>query len=144
MKIFNVSYKDRDLLHELYAISGKPHPFYKGLKQGGTGSPRGVLKACPAEVSDMFQLIQSIRYCSIREMQEGILLYFRLRQDTYAIPINRKEILKMDWNKEKLNKNEFILEIHTQQGERYHIRYNRGYFSTISKFLNKIKSVIKD
>jgi len=89
MNIFNVSYNNKELLEEVYAISGRPYGFIERLKRGGTGTQRGVLEEGPMEVTLKFTHIQSARFCSIREMRQDILLYFICRQETFAIPMNR-------------------------------------------------------
>lgn len=139
MKFFNISYNDKDILAEVYAISGRPYPFLERLKKGGTGTPRGVLEVAPSQIVQKFDHIRSTRYCSLQEMQEGIMLCFNRRQETFAVPMNHQDIAFIGWNREKDQDNiSLSLEIQTKDGDVYQIAYNKGYHQAISKFLNKI------
>ena len=140
MKIFNVSYHDKDILDEVYAISGKPFGFWAGLKRGGTGTPRGTLAEAPEQVLEKFRHIESIRYCSLREMQEGMLLYFNRRLETYAIPVNRKEIKVLRWRKSGGRAGP-VLELTTTYGHSFAIQYNRGYIKSMNKFLQRFGGI---
>jgi hypothetical protein len=141
MKFFNISYNDKDVMAEVYAISGRPFSFIERLKKGGTGTPRGVLEVAPAGITRKFDHIRSTRYCSLQEMQEGIMLCFNRRQETFAVPMNHKDIQFIGWNREKEQGSiSLSLEIQTNDGDVYQIAYNKGYHQTIKKFLNKIPS----
>ncbi|MCB2221669.1 MAG: hypothetical protein KQI35_14835 [Bacteroidetes bacterium] len=134
-KIFHISYRDKDILEEMYTVSGRPYGLLSRLKRGGTGSPRGVFEKAPDTVIKKFGELQSLRYCSLNEMKEGLLIYFNRRHEVFAIPVNRKDILKFDWIDVKNKSNDHLLELRTRSDEHYIIRFNQGYAKAVNRFL---------
>ncbi|WP_306640075.1 hypothetical protein [Sanyastnella coralliicola] len=95
MRYWNLTYNDPDRWDEVYAITGRPVPFFKGIAQGGTGSPRGVLIDVPGEASEMLGETSNVKYCNLQRTQQGAILYFKIRLEVYGIPLGDHEVLSM-------------------------------------------------
>jgi hypothetical protein len=138
MKIFNVSYKNSDIWDEIHLISGRPYGFLGGIRRGGTGTPRGILEDAPEDVLNKYKNVQSIPYCGFREMKEGLLLYFRIRNEVFTIPMNKKDITNLNWNKKEGPRS--FLSLATKSGESFSISYPKQYTPSMDKFIRKIRS----
>ena len=72
--LWNLTYADPDRWQEVYAISGKPLPWWKRA-----GSPRMRLLEGPSPVSDMIEETSNVKWANLQRTQSGAILYFRVR-----------------------------------------------------------------
>lgn len=79
--LWNLTYADPDRWQEVYAISGKPLPWWKRA-----GSPRMRLLEGPSPVSDMIEETSNVKWANLQRTQSGAILYFRVRLEVYGMP----------------------------------------------------------
>ena len=79
--LWNLTYADPDRWQEVYAISGKPLPWWKRA-----GSPRMRLLEGPHQVSAMIEETSDVKWANLQRTQAGAILYFRVRLEVYGMP----------------------------------------------------------
>ena len=79
--LWNLTYADPDRWQEVYAISGKPLPWWKRA-----GSPRMRLLEGPGPVSAMIEETSDVKWANLQRTQAGVILYFRVRLEVYGLP----------------------------------------------------------
>lgn len=92
LKIYNLSYNDKERFGEVYALLGKPFGFFKSISMGGTGSPGLRLHHAPQEIMTIIDHTRDRVYCNIEIFPNGILFRFRSRLENYGLPIRFPEI----------------------------------------------------
>ncbi len=85
--LWNLTYADPDRWAEVYAISGKPLPWWKK-----SGSPRLRLLDGSAEVQALVGETSDVKWANLQRTQLGAILYFRVRLEVYGVPWNRGDI----------------------------------------------------
>ena len=85
--LWNLTYADPDRWAEVYAISGKPLPWWKK-----SGSPRLRLRDGSAEVKALVDETADVKWANLQRTQSGAILYFRVRLEVYGVPWNRGDI----------------------------------------------------
>ena len=85
--LWNLTYADPDRWAEVYAISGKPLPWWKK-----SGSPRFRLRDGSAEVKALVDETADVKWANLQRTQSGAILYFRVRLEVYGVPWNRGNI----------------------------------------------------
>ena len=85
--LWNLTYADPDRWAQVYAISGKPLPWWKR-----SGSPRFRLCDGSAEVKALVDETADVKWANLQRTQSGAILYFRVRLEVYGVPWNRGDI----------------------------------------------------
>ena len=85
--LWNLTYADPDRWAEVYAISGKPLPWWKK-----SGSPRLRLLDGSAEVQTLVGETVDVKWANLQRTRSGAILYFRVRLEVYGVPWNRGDI----------------------------------------------------
>ena len=85
--LWNLTYADPDRWAEVYAISGKPLPWWKK-----SGSPRLRLLDGSAEVQALVDETSDVKWANLQRTQSGAILYFRVRLEVYGVPWKRGDI----------------------------------------------------
>ncbi len=105
--LWNLTYADPDRWQEVYAISGKPLPWWKRA-----GSPRMRLLEGPSPVSDMIEETSNVKWANLQRTQSGAILYFRVRLEVYGMPCDSAQT---QW------------QIHASEGQReLHLHHAQG------------------
>jgi len=92
MKIYNLSYNDKERFREVYAITGQPYGLFSSIRQGGTGSPPLTIIDGPVEVMKIINQTYDRNYCNIEIMRKGIIFRFKSRLENYGIPIGLDDL----------------------------------------------------
>ena len=94
----NVSYKNQKQLDEINDYVGKPFTLLDRIKQKGIGSAKLFIVAASKEIENLLVLDQNINQCNIERRPSGIIIYFRVLLETYAliIPYYKLVIFKVD------------------------------------------------
>jgi hypothetical protein len=92
VKIYNLSYNDKERFAEVYALLGKPFGFFKSIGMGGTGSPGLRLHQAPQEIMNIVDHTRDRVYCNIEIFPKGIMFRFRSRLENYGLPIRFVEL----------------------------------------------------
>jgi hypothetical protein len=79
--LWNLTYADPDRWQEVYAISGKPLPWWKRA-----GSPRMRLLDGPDPVLAMIEETSDVKWANLQRTQAGAILYFRVRLEVFGMP----------------------------------------------------------
>ena len=103
MNCWNLTYNDPGRWEEVYAICGRPISFLKGIMQGGTGSPRGVLIDVPGESASQLLETSNIKYCNFQRTEKGAILFFKVRLEVYGIPIRETDVVSIRLEHRKSN-----------------------------------------
>lgn len=140
MKVFNLSYNDKERLAEVYAITGKPYGLIRSLRRGGSGSVRGILQEAPLEIMKLFEGFSYQKYCNIQEMTNGIIVGFRSRLESYGIPMGFYEIARIDILESKEQDGKVVLVIENRQREIIKIMYSQFESNSIRKFITGLKN----
>ena len=94
----NVSYKNDKQEKEINNFVGKPFSLIKRLKMKGIGSGKLLIVNASKEIENLLILDQNINQCNIERRPKGIIIYFRVLLETYAliIPYYKLVIFKVD------------------------------------------------
>ena len=89
--LWNLTYADSDRWAEVYAIAGKPRPWWKR-----SGSPRLRLLDGSPELRSLVDETSDVKWANLQRTQSGAILYFRVRLEVYGVPWTRKDI-QVEW-----------------------------------------------
>ena len=94
----NVSYKNDKQQNEINEFVGKPFSLFERLKQKGIGSGKLIIIKASKEIENLLILDQNINQCNIERRPKGIIIYFRVLLETYAliIPYYKLVVFKVD------------------------------------------------
>tara|TARA_B100000989_G_C19484586_1_gene446820 strand:+ start:1000 stop:1407 length:408 start_codon:yes stop_codon:yes gene_type:complete len=94
----NVSYNNPKQEDEINNFVGKPFSLIERLKMKGIGSGKLLIVSASKEIENLLILDQNINQCNIERRPKGILIYFRVLLETYAliIPYYKLVIFKVD------------------------------------------------
>jgi len=95
MKIYNLSYNNKELFEEVYAITGKPFGIVGSIRTGGTGSPPLSFHHAPEDVMKIIRQNVDRKYSNIEILKRGIIIRFKSRLENYGVPVNRDDILSI-------------------------------------------------
>ncbi|MDA0728534.1 MAG: hypothetical protein O3B70_02665 [Bacteroidetes bacterium] len=79
--LWNLTYADRDRWNEVYAIAGRPLPWWKR-----SGTSRMRLCEGPGPISALLEETSDIKWANFQRTQAGAILYFRVRLEVYGVP----------------------------------------------------------
>ncbi|MCI5058261.1 MAG: hypothetical protein MRY83_19275 [Flavobacteriales bacterium] len=116
MKLFNLTYNNPEIDSEIDKIVGKRFGFLQALKKGGTGSPKLYLLSGFQEIEALIHDTSNLNRANIEACENGIIIRFRVRLETYGVPISRNNI---DSVLDDVNHDEFasILKLKFKTGE---------------------------
>lgn len=117
MKAWNLTYNDPNRWAEVHAISGKPLGFLKGIMQGGTGSPRGVLIEAPGELKALVDETTYVKYCNFQRTESGAILYFKVRLEVYGIPFEKNDLVAMQMASRKSDAFRYTITLFYRSGK---------------------------
>lgn len=140
MKVYNLSYNDKERLAEVYAITGKPYGFFRSLRRGGSGSVRGYLIEAPENIMKLFEGFSYQKYCNIQELRSGIIIGFRSRLESFGIPLGFSELTNIEFEKSTSKTYPTLLRIHTADNESILIGYKQYEEKGIRKFLSGLNT----
>ena len=94
----NVSYKNDKQEKEINNFVGKPFSLLERLKQKGIGSGKFIIIKASKEIENLLILDHNINQCNIERRPKGIIIYFRVLLETYAliIPYYKLVLFKVD------------------------------------------------
>lgn len=114
MKIYNLSYNDKNRREAVYQITGRPYGFFSSIKMGGSGSPPLNFISGPEDVEKIINQTYDRKYCNIELLRKGIIFRFKSRLDNYGLPIPITDIIQIHLAPGSENNrtgSEFVLEI---------------------------------
>ena len=94
----NVSYKNEKQELEINELVGKPFGLFERIKEGGVGSGKLLITKADKDIENLLILDHNLNYCNIEMRPNGIIVYFRVLLETYAliIPYYKLVIFKVD------------------------------------------------
>ena len=94
----NVSYNNPKQVDEINNFVGKPFSLIERFKMKGIGSGKLLIVSASKEIENLLILDQNINQCNIERRPKGIVIYFRVLLETYAliIPYYKLVIFKVD------------------------------------------------
>ena len=123
----NVSYKNEKQELEINELVGKPFGLFKRIKEGGVGSGKLLITKADKDIENLLILDHNLNYCNIEMRPNGIIVYFRVLLETYAliIPYYKLVIFKVDAQEYTLNIDQKFLKIKVKG------KSNHGFFRRI-------------
>ena len=123
----NVSYKNEKQKLEINELVGKPFGLFKRIKEGGVGSGKLLITKADEDIENLLILDHNLNYCNIEMRPNGIIVYFRVLLETYAliIPYYKLVIFKVDAQEYTINIDQKFVKIKVK-GKR-----NHGFFRRI-------------
>ena len=94
----NVSYKNKKQQNEINDYVGKSYTFFERLKLSGIGSGKLAITKASKEINNLLILDQNLNQCNIERRPKGLIIYFRVLLETYAliIPYYKLVVFKID------------------------------------------------
>ena len=81
----NVSYKNEKQELEINELVFKPFGLFKRIKEGGVGSGKLLITKADKDIENLLILDHNLNYCNIEMRPNGIIVYFRVLLETYAL-----------------------------------------------------------
>ena len=96
--IYNISYRDREIIREINNTLGKPFGVIERFKMRGIGSPRFILDSASEEVTKRLPSDESMVKVSIELRPKGIIVHFKKFTEhyTWIIPYYKLTIYYSD------------------------------------------------
>ena len=96
--IRETTYNIKEVRKEIASAVGKPISLMRRIKMGGNGSQRFVIIEAFKELEELIDVDNRSRFCNIELRENGILLHFRSRLETFAwiVPFHFLSIFKSD------------------------------------------------
>ena len=115
----NVSYNNDKQRKEIDEFVGKPFNILERIKQKGIGSGKLLITKASKEIENLLILDNNINQCNIERKQKGIMIYFRVLLDTYAliIPYYKLVIIKGESDKYTFHIDHRFLKIETNNSK---------------------------
>jgi hypothetical protein len=109
----NVSYKNEKQELEINNLVGKPFGLFKRIKEGGVGSGKLLITKADKDIENLLVLDHNLNYCNIEMRPNGIIIYFRVLLETYAlvIPYYKLVMFKVDGEEYTLNIDQKFIKI---------------------------------
>ena len=96
--IYNISYRDREIIREINTTIGKPFGVIERFKMKGIGSPRFILNSASSDVAKRLPPDESMVKVSIELRPKGIIVHFKKFTEhyTWIIPYYKLTIYYSD------------------------------------------------
>ena len=113
----NVSYKNEKQELEINNLVGKPFGLFKRIKEGGVGSGKLLITKADKDIENLLVLDHNLNYCNIEMRPNGIIIYFRVLLETYAlvIPYYKLVMFKVDGEEYTLNIDQKFIKIKVKE-----------------------------
>ena len=82
--IYNLSYRDREIVREINNTLGSPFGFFERFKMKGIGSPRFTLTSASEEVTKRLPSDESLVKVNIELRPKGIIVHFKKFTEHYS------------------------------------------------------------
>lgn len=126
--IRETTYNIKEVRQEIAAVAGRSISLLKRLKMGGNGSQRLVIIEAFKELEELIEVDNRSRFCNIELRENGIILHFRSRLETFAwvVPFHILSLFKSDDTLSIYSGSEFV---RVRAAQNAHLNH---------KFINKI------
>ena len=96
--IYNISYRDREIIKEINITIGKPFGVIERFRMKGIGSPRFILDSASEEVTKRLPSDESMVKVSIELRRKGIIVHFKKFTEhyTWIIPYHKLTLYQSD------------------------------------------------
>ena len=85
--VLNTSHTDRKVDRQISTLVGEAFSILKRFEMRGIGSPKLAIVQTSTDLHTLLSVNQDRLRCSIELRPKGILIHFKSRLDTYALPI---------------------------------------------------------
>ena len=82
--IYNISYRDREIIREINNTIGKPFGVIERFKMKGIGSPRFILDTASEDVLKKLPSDESMVKISVELRPKGIIVHFKKFTEHYT------------------------------------------------------------
>ena len=85
--LYNVSHNSPEIFAKIDKEVGKQFGFFENFKNGGIGSPKLFINSSSSEIEELLALDSYTNSCNIELRPSGIIVRFKSKLETYALPI---------------------------------------------------------
>jgi len=85
--LYNVSYNDPETTRLIKNEVGKVLSLRERWKLKGSGSPKLFITSSSIQIHNLLNVDNSLNVCNVELREKGIIVRFRSRLETYALPI---------------------------------------------------------
>lgn len=85
--LYSISYHDKKITQIINDKVGKPFGFIENIKRKGIGSPRLIITNSCAEIAQILNRNNSIKYANIELRPHGIIIGFQSQLEVFALVI---------------------------------------------------------
>lgn len=85
--LYNVSYNDPETRRLIEKDVGKVLSLRERWKLKGSGSPKLFITSSSIQIHNLLNVDNSLNVCNVELREKGIIVRFRSRLETYALPI---------------------------------------------------------
>jgi hypothetical protein len=82
--IYNISYRDREIIREINETLGRPFGGIDRLKMKGIGSPRFILNTASEDINKRLPSDESLVKISVELRPKGIIVHFKKFTEHYS------------------------------------------------------------
>lgn len=82
--ILETTYRSKEIKKTIDEAIGEPVSFFKRFKIGGVGSQRLIFLEASKDFEHLIYVDNKSKFCNIELREEGIILHFRSRLETFA------------------------------------------------------------
>jgi len=99
MKIYDLTYRNKEAEREINLKIGKPYSFFQKIKMKGVGSRRLIVENFSSDLLYLKSKIEGIQYSSIELRPNGLLLHISqgLKNFVWVIPYYKLSIYNGDF-----------------------------------------------
>ncbi|MDA0380322.1 MAG: hypothetical protein O2869_03265 [Bacteroidetes bacterium] len=111
--VWNTSHSDLKIERQISALVGESFSLLKRFEMRGIGSPKLEILQASTELHTILAVNQDRLRCSIELRPKGVIIHFKSRLDTYALPIpyHKLSIYKGESNSYSLFMDHYKLKI---------------------------------
>ena len=111
--VLNTSHSDPKIERQISALVGESFSLLKRFEMRGIGSPKLEILQASTDLHNILSVNQDRLRCSIELRPKGVIIQFKSRLDTYALPIpyHKLSIYKGESNSYSLFMDQYKLKI---------------------------------
>jgi hypothetical protein len=111
--VLNTSHSDPKIESQISALVGESFSLLKRFEMRGIGSPKLEILQASTDLHNILSVNQDRLRCSIELRPKGVIIHFKSRLDTYALPIpyHKLSIYKGESNSYSLFMDQYKLKI---------------------------------
>jgi hypothetical protein len=117
--VWNTSHSDSRIERQISALVGESFSILQRFERRGIGSPKLEILQASTELYNILAVNQDRLRCSIELRPKGVIIHFKSRLDTYALPIpyHKLSVYKGESNSYSLFMDQYKLKINASDSK---------------------------